>query len=412
MPDQKTEVTACKNVAGEWGTQPMMNDGTVFVHGGSDPDSRTGAILAPIYQSTTFVQESVENYLDKGFSYSREANPTVVALEKRIAAIEGAAHCVCFGSGMAATTTIFSSYLQPGDHCVITNCSYGGTNRAARVHFSKYQIQFSFVDFRNVGNVAEALKSNTKMIFSETPCNPTLNLANVEEISKLAKSKGIVHVCDSTFGPPPMMKALSMGPDMLIISTTKFYDGHNLTVGGAVVTNDEDVLTKVKFHRNVLGNIMAPQTAFYTQVTSKTLHVRVERQSRSALMIAEFLESHDKVKKVYYPGLKSFAQAELATKQHPNGMHGGMLAFEVVDSPGGDNYGRKLMNSITRPWSLCENLGSAESIITCPSVFTHANMLKEDRMKVGITDGFVRLSVGLEEPSDLIAALKLALNSL
>uniref|UniRef100_A0A0G4GE71 plant cystathionine gamma-synthase n=1 Tax=Chromera velia CCMP2878 TaxID=1169474 RepID=A0A0G4GE71_9ALVE len=394
-------------VAGDWFPGEMGFE-TKAVHAAVDPDPLTGAILPPIYQNTTFVQTSVADYLAKGFSYSRTANPTVRVLEKKIAELEGGFDCACFSTGMAATCTVFSGFLSPGDHCVITNCSYGGTNRAARVHYSKYNIDFEFVDFRNLKEIEAAIKpGKTKMLFSETPCNPTLFLADVAAISALAKKHGLIHVCDSTFATPLMTKPLELGADMVIQSTTKFYDGHNLTVGGAVISATTQLDETIKFHRNVLGNIMAPQNAFYTLATVKTLPLRVKQQSETALKVAEMLEKHPKVDKVAYPGLASFPQRELALKQHLKGVHGGMLWFEVK---GGTAAGRKLMDTIPRPWSLCENLGATESIITCPAVFTHANMTSEDRLKVGITDGFIRVSVGVESAEDLIASLKYALD--
>lgn len=219
----------------------------------------------------------------------------------------------------------------------------------------------------------------------------------------------ILHVCDSTFATPFVTKPLTLGADIVIQSTTKYYDGHNVTFGGCVIVQNPEHYPIVSLQRNILGNIMSPNTAFFTLQTIKTLPIRIARQSQTAQQIAEFLESHPKVASVTYPGLKSYPQRELAMCQHLNGLHGGMICFEVE---GGTNAGRQLMDTIKRPWSLCENLGACESIITCPAVFTHANMLEEDRHKVGITDGLVRVSVGLEAPDDLINALKQALDDL
>jgi len=382
---------------------------TAAVHAGCSPDPVTGAILCPIYQSTTFVQESVEAYLSKGYSYSRSGNPTVRSLEKKIAKLEGGYDCCCFSTGMAATCTVFSAFLKPGDHCILISCSYGGTNRAARVHFSKYQIHFDYIDFRDITNVKNAIKSNTKLIFSESPTNPTLYLADVEQVSKLAREKGILHACDSTFATPFMMRPIDLGADMVVISTTKFYDGHNQTVGGAVVTCNKELDETIRFHQNVLGNIMSPQNAFYTLQSTKTLSLRFRRQCESAMTIALFLSKHKKVSNVIYPGLENFPQKKLADKLHKDGLQGTMIGMEVV---GGIPAGKKLMNTIETPWSLCENLGACESIITYPAVFTHANMLPEDRYKVGITDSFIRISVGVEDVDDLIRSLAKALDGL
>ena len=256
-------------------------------------------------------------------------------------------------------------------------------------------------------NIEAAIQPNTKLVFSESPCNPTVTICDIAAISALCRSKGIVHRCDATFGTPLMCKPLDLGADLVLHSMTKFYDGHNMTVGGCVAAKTKEHHEMMKFHQNMHGNIMAPHTAFYILQTMKTMELRVTRQSENAMAVATFLELIQRLEKVSYPGLASYAQKELADRQH--NLHGGMLWFEVY---GGSEAGRKLMDSTQRPWSLCENLGAVESIITCPSVMTHANMLKEDRLKVGITDGFVRISCGIEDSKDLIAALKKSLDAL
>lgn len=380
------------------------------MHGTVVPDEKTGAILTPIYQSTTFVQPSIEEYLSKGFSYSRTANPTTQALEEKIALVERGAGAVCFSTGMAATFTVLSTFLQRGDHCVITDTSYGGTNRVTRMQFAKhYGIDFSYVDMRDLAQVEAALKPNTKLVFSESPANPTLTLVDIELLSDLCTQRGILHCCDSTFATPVIMRPIELGCDLVVQSLTKYYDGHNMTVGGAVVCKTQALLDQVKFSLNMHGNSLHCNTAFLVLQTMKTMELRVTRQCATAQLVAEMLQKHPKVQQVAYPGLDSFPQRALAKKQHRNGLHGGMLWFEVE---GGTEAGRKLMNSVQRPWSLCENLGACESIITCPSVMTHANMLQADRLKVGITDGFVRVSCGIEDPKDLIEALQQALDRL
>lgn len=394
--------------SGEWGEGELGYD-TQLVHAGVNPDPTSGAIITPITQATTFVQGSIETYLATGFSYSRTCNPTVKAYEQKIATLEGAAGACCFSTGMAATVSVMSAFLKAGDHCVLTSTSYGGTNRVARVQFQDFGIQFSFVDMTDPKNVEEACKENTKLIFSETPANPTMTLVDVDAISAIAKAKGILHVCDTTFATPVILKGLDHGCDLVIQSTTKYYDGHNITVGGAVASATKELDDRIHFVQNMHGNIMSPQVAFYQLQTCKTMGIRIRQQSASAQKIAEFLEAHPMVEAVRYPGLASFGQKALADKLHRNGLHGGMMNFEVK---GGTESGRKMMNSINRPWSLCENLGATESIITCPSVMTHANMLKEDRLKVGITDGLVRVSVGIEDVDDLITSLKKSLDAL
>jgi len=382
---------------------------TKFVHAGVSPEPVTGAILTPIYQSTTYVQDSVAEYLAKGYSYARTNNPTVTTLEKKIAELESGYGASCFGTGMAATISAISGTMKAGDHCVITNCSYGGTNRACRTMFSDMGMSFSFVDFTDLATIEAAIQPNTKVIFSETPANPTLTLTDLTAVSALAKSKGLIHICDSTFATPVIQRPIELGVDLVIQSTTKYYDGHNITVGGAVIAATAEFHERIKHMQNVHGNIMSPQNAFYTLQTTKTLALRVAKQCENAQKVAEFLESHPKVDVVRYPGLESFPQRELALRQHKNNLHGGMLWFEVK---GGTEAGRALMDSIQRPWSLCENLGALESICTCPAVMTHANMLAEDRLKVGITDGFVRLSCGIESAGDLIMSLKQSLDAL
>mmetsp|Transcript_22193 Transcript_22193/g.39346 ORF Transcript_22193/g.39346 Transcript_22193/m.39346 type:complete len:406 (-) Transcript_22193:264-1481(-) len=382
---------------------------TDVVHGTICPDPATGAILTPIVQATTFVQPSVEEYLSKGFSYSRTGNPTVRELERKIAYLEKGAGATCFGTGMAATVSVMSGFLKQGDHCVLTNVSYGGTNRVTRKMFAEYGIEFSYVDFTDPAKVKAALKPNTKLVFSETPSNPLCTLTDLEKISAICKEADVLHVCDSTFATPVILRPMEYGCDMVIQSLTKFYDGHNINVGGAVICKTPELDERIKFMLNMHGNTMCPQVAFTILQTLKTMEIRILRQSASAHKIATFLESHPAVDVVRYPGLASFPQRELADKMHRNGVHGSMLWFEVK---GGVDAGRAVMNTVQRPWSLCENLGSCESILTCPAVMTHANVAKEERESVGITDGFIRVSVGLEDPEDLIHALGKALDAL
>jgi len=398
-------VRAAATKSGTWFEGERAFD-TNLVHSGVTPDEKSGAILTPLYLSTTFVQESVEKYLDKGYSYSRTNNPTTTALENKVAELEGGFGASCFGTGMAATTSAICATMKAGDHCVITECSYGGTNRSCREFFTPLGMEFTFVDFTDVENIKKAIKPNTKLIFSETPANPVLTLCDLEEISKLAKEVGAVHVCDATFATPVMLRPLDHGCDMVIQSLTKYYEGHNIMTAGSVISKTKELHEKVKWVQNVHGNIINPFAAFMILQTSKTMGLRVRQQSKTAMALAEFLEKHPKVTKVIYPGLASHPQKALADKYHRDGLHGGMLWFDIV---GGSEAGTKLMNAIQRPWSLCENLGATESIITACAVMTHANMLKEDRLKVGISDGFIRVSCGIEDTEDLIKSLDAAL---
>lgn len=394
--------------SGSWQEEAQGFD-TLLVHGGVRPDPVTGAVLTPVYQCTTFVQESIDRYQAKGYSYTRSANPTVTALEKRLCAIENGDYATLYNTGMSAMTTAVFSLMEAGDHAIITDCSYGGTNRACRVFFTRFGMTFSFVDMRDIKNVEAAITPNTKMVLSETPANPTLTLTDLTALSNLCKAKGLLHVCDNTFATAFIMRPLDFGADVTFISTTKFVDGHNMTVGGALVTKRKDLDEKMRLTQNILGNAMSPFVAYMQLQTVKTMSLRVARQSENAQRVAEFLETHPAVDKVVYPGLESFPQKALADRQHANNLHGGMLWFEIK---GGAAAGRRLMDTVQRPWSLCENLGATESIITCPSVMTHANMTKEDRLKVGITDGLIRVSCGIEDATDLISALRAALDAL
>nr|AGT02418.1 cystathionine gammasynthase [Strigomonas culicis] len=394
--------------SGAWLPEAQGFD-TLQVHGGVRPDPVTGAILTPLYQSTTFVQESIDKYQQRGYSYTRSANPTVKVLEERLCALENGAYATAYSTGMAATTTAISAYMSQGDHAIVTDCSYGGTNRACRLFFTRMGMEFTFVDMRDVKNVEAAIKPNTKLVISESPANPTLTLIDIQALSTLCRAKNIIHMCDNTFATALIMRPLDHDCDVTLISTTKYVDGHDMTVGGALVTKSKELDDKVRYVQNILGNAMSPYVAYLQLQTSKTMSLRVTKQSESAQKIAEFLEKHSAVETVHYPGLASFPQKALADRQHRNHLHGGMLWFEVK---GGTAAGRKLMDTVPRPWSLCENLGACESIITCPSVMTHANMTTEDRLKVGITDGFVRVSVGVEDAEDLIRALKVALDAL
>ncbi|CCW62159.1 unnamed protein product [Phytomonas sp. EM1] len=408
MPANQHLISVAPEGSGSWLPQEQGFD-TLLVHAGTQPDPVTGAILTPIYQTTTFVQESIEKYCTRGYSYTRTSNPTLKVLEERLCALENANFCTLYATGMAATTTAISSFMNSGDHCIVTNCSYGGTNRCCRLFFTRLGMEFTFVDMRDVKNVEAAIRPNTKLVISETPANPTLTLIDIAELSKLCKARNLIHMCDSTFATPLIMRPLDLGADVVFMSTTKFVDGHDMTLGGALLTRQKELDDKMRLSQNILGNAMSPNVAFLQLQTLKTLALRVTRQSENAQRVAEFLCTHPAVERVMYPGLPNFPQRELAMRQHLGGLHGGMLWFEVK---GGSEAGRRLMNTVPRPWSLCENLGATESIITCPSVMTHANMTSEDRLKVGITDGFVRVSCGIEDVNDLISALKSALDAL
>ena len=376
------------------------------VHAGVSPDPVTGAILTPIYQSTTYVQESVDRYMEKGYSYSRSGNPTVVALENRITALEGGFGSACFATGMAATSCTLMGLLNAGDHVILSDVVYGGTHRVTTKVLNRFNLQASFVDTSEPNNIKEAIRNNTRMIFTETPANPTLKLTDIAAVSEIAKANGIPHVVDNTFLTPYYQRPLELGADITLHSTTKFMEGHNISVGGSITAESEAHLEDIKFVRNCLGSNMSPMVAFYTLQGCKTMSTRLEAQSINALKIAEFLETHPMVERVAYPGLDSFPQKELADRQASG--HGSMLWFEVK---GGVESGKKLMDTLEL-WSLAENLGSVESLVTHSVTMTHADMPREERMAAGITDGLVRLSAGLESAEDLIIDLKQALDGL
>ncbi len=373
------------------------------IHAGVTPDPMTGAILTPIYQTTTYVQPSVDEYMSKGYTYSRSGNPTVKALELKLADLEGGVDCACFGTGMSAIVAVMLAFLEAGKHAIVSDVAYGGTYRLCTKILNRFGIEFTFADTANAEDVAAAIRDNTALILTETPANPTMKCSDIAAISAIAKKAGAIHAVDNTFLTPYYQLPFELGADLSIHSTTKYIDGHNATVGGAVISKSDEHAEAVRFIQNATGTIMSPQVAWLTLQGCKTLSVRMDAQSASAMEIAEFLEAHPKVEQVMYPGLASFPQHELATRQASG--YGAMLWFEVK---GGLTAGKKLMDNIEL-WSLAENLGSVESLITHPVTMTHADVEAAERQRVGIIDGLVRASVGLEDCDDLINALEAAL---
>jgi len=378
---------------------------TKQIHAGVEPDPVTGAILTPVYQTTTYVQESVDAYLAKGYSYSRSANPTVTALERKLAVLEEGHACTCYSTGMAAIQAVIQATLSAGDHAVVSDVAYGGTYRLCTKIYARYGVEFTFADTSDAGSVAAAVRPNTRLILTETPANPTLKLTDIAAVSEIARARNIVHAVDNTFLTPYYQRPLALGADIAIHSTTKYFDGHNATVGGAVIARDAVLDESLRFVQNATGVIMSPWVAWLTMQGVKTLSVRMDRQSANALAIAEFLEAHPKVERVAYPGLSSFSQHALASTQASG--FGAMLWFEVQ---GGVAAGKRLMDAV-KLCSLAENLGSVETLITHPVTMTHADVEEAERRRVGITDGLVRLSVGLEDVDDLIADLGVGLDA-
>jgi cystathionine beta-lyase/cystathionine gamma-synthase len=379
---------------------------TKQIHAGVTPDPETGSILTPVYQTTTYVQESVDKYLAKGYSYSRSANPTVRALEEKLAVLEEGVDCTCYSTGMAAIQAVIQACLSAGDHAIVSDVAYGGTYRICTKVYQRFGVDFTFANTADPDAVAAAVQDNTRLVLTETPANPTLKLTDIQAISEIAQAHGVPHAVDNTFLTPFYQRPLELGADIAIHSTTKYFDGHNATVGGAVVTKSRALDESIRFIQNASGVIMSPWVAWLTLQGIKTLSVRLERQSANAQAIAEFLESHPRVAKVSYPGLQSFEQHELAKTQASG--FGAMLWFEVK---GGVAAGKRLMDSVEL-CMLAENLGSVETLITHPVTMTHADVEEAERKRVGITDGLVRLSVGLEDVEDLIGDLSQALDRL
>lgn len=375
---------------------------TRALHAGAVPDPTTGAILTPIYQTTTYRQEAVGQ--DKGYTYSRAGNPTVAALERRLADLEGAEFATCFSSGLAATTALFLALLKAGDRVVISETCYGGTVRLLREVFDSFLIKAEFVDTSDETAFRSALSTPAKLVFIETPANPTLRLTDIRLAVDLSHSAGALLVVDNTLLSPVLQRPLEFGADIALNSTTKFIEGHNATIGGALITNDKDLHARFDLIRKSTGTIQAPFDAWLTLQGVKTLPLRIRQHSENALTVAQFLETHPQVSQIHYPGLASFPQYELAQDQQASG--GALIAFELK---GGTEAGIALMNSV-KLCSLAENLGSAETLITHPASMTHGSVPNEQRKAAGITDGLVRLSVGLEDSADIINDLAQALD--
>jgi cystathionine beta-lyase/cystathionine gamma-synthase len=373
---------------------------TKAIHVGQEPDPTTGAIITPIYQTSTYVQEELGKH--KGYEYARTGNPTRTALEECLASLENGKYGLCFSTGLGATNTVMN-LLSQGDHVVVGEDVYGGTYRIFDKVYRRYGIEFTFVDSTDVKNTEKAIKSNTKMIWLETPTNPLLRLADLEAHVALAKSKKVISVVDNTFASPYFQRPLEMGIDVVVHSTTKYLGGHSDVVGGAIITSRDDLYETLKFHQNAVGATPGPFDCWLVMRGLKTLAVRMKEHQKNAITIADWLEKHDAVEKVYYPGLSSHPQHELAKKQ----MHGfgGMLSVVLK---GGTENAKKLLEG-TKLFALAESLGGVESLIGHPATMTHGSIPKAEREARGITDGLVRLSVGIEDVDDLIADLSHAL---
>lgn len=382
---------------------PHLGFSTRAIHAGQSPDPTTGAIMTPLYLTSTYVQESPG--VHKGWEYSRTHNPTRKAYENCIANLEGGKYGFAFASGCAATTTVLH-LLKSGDHVVAMDDMYGGTFRLFDKVLKHNGVEFSFVDLTNPENFVKSIKPNTKLVWLETPTNPTLKLADIKKIAQFAKERGILTVVDNTFMSPYFQRPLTLGADIVVHSATKYIGGHSDVVGGVAVTSNSEIAERIAFLSNSMGAVQGAFDSYMCLRSLKTLPVRMKAHESNAMKIAEFLESHPKVEKVIYPGLKSHPQHSLA-KEQMLGM-GGMITFYVK---GGMNAARTLLENVNI-FALAESLGGVESLIEHPAIMTHASVPAESRKKLGIDDSLIRLSVGIEDINDLLSDLKNAFDCL
>jgi cystathionine beta-lyase/cystathionine gamma-synthase len=376
-----------------------MGFSTKAIHAGIEPDPSTGSIMTPIHLTSTYVQEELGRH--KGYEYSRVSNPTRTVLEKNIAALENGKEGLAFASGMAAEAAIFQ-LLKSGDHVIASRNVYGGTYRLAKLVLNDYGVDFDFVDTTDVGNIKGAIKPNTRMVFVETPTNPTMEITDLPAVVKLCKSKKLISVVDNTFATPYLQNPLDVGIDIVLHSATKYLNGHSDMLGGLVVLNNRALTDRLRFIQKSVGAIMSPFEAWMCLRGIKTLAVRMARHDSNAMEVAAFLNTQRRVKKVNYPGLLSHPQHQLAQKQMRG--FGGMISFDL----GSLEKAKKLLKSV-RLCSLAESLGGVETLISHPATMTHASVPPDERKRIGVTDGLVRISVGIEDVEDIIADLKQAL---
>ena len=379
-----------------------MKFGTKVIHSGIEPDPSTGAIMTPIFQTSTYVQD--EPGVHKGYEYARTQNPTRTVLENNLAALENGKYGLCFASGLAAMDAILKLLLA-GDHVISTNDLYGGSYRLMTKVFGKYGINFSFIDLSEANNLGKHITPQTKMIWIETPTNPMLTVVDIEAIAKEAKKHQIMVVVDNTFASPYLQNPLDLGADVVIHSATKYLGGHSDVIHGAIILNDDAIYTQLKFLQNAAGAVPGPQDCFLVLRGIKTLHIRVQRACENAEKIAHYLLNHPKVAKVYWPGFDNHPNHLIAKKQMK--MFGAMLSFDLKDNS--TDNAMKVLSS-THLFSLAESLGGVESLIGHPASMTHASIPREERLKVGLTDSLIRLSVGIEDVDDLIEDLQGALD--
>tara|TARA_B110000037_G_scaffold91136_1_gene107724 strand:+ start:8357 stop:9499 length:1143 start_codon:yes stop_codon:yes gene_type:complete len=379
-----------------------MKFNTKVIHAGVHPDVSTGAIMTPIYQTSTYVQDEIG--VHKGFEYSRTGNPTRQALENNLAAIEGGKYGACFGSGLAAIDAVVK-ILNPGDEVISTNDLYGGSYRIFTTIFEKYGIKFHFVNMLDVNNIKEKINNKTKLIWAETPTNPMMNIIDIKEVCDLAHQNNIMVGVDNTFATPYLQNPLELGADVVMHSVTKYLGGHSDVIMGALVTNDDKIAEEIYRIQNSSGAVCGPMDSFLVLRGIKTLHLRMQRHCENGKKIAHFLNDHPLIDTVYWPGLKDHPNHEVAKSQMKD--FGGMISFNLV---GDDLEMAKKVVSKTELFTLAESLGGVESLIGHPSTMTHASIPREERIKSGVVDSLIRLSVGIEDLEDLITDLKNALN--
>lgn len=379
-----------------------MKFGTKAIHAGLEPDSATGAIMTPIYQTSTYVQDGIGNH--KGFEYSRTGNPTRHALESNLAAIENGKYGACFGSGLAAIDCVIKM-LNPGDEVISTNDLYGGSYRIFKTIFEKYGIKFHFVDMLNIENISNVINDKTKLIWVETPTNPMMNIIDIEAVAKIAKSNYALLAVDNTFATPYLQTPLDLGADIVMHSVTKYLGGHSDVVMGALVCNDNKIAEEMYRIQNSSGAVTAPMDSFLVLRGIKTLHVRLQRHCENGEKIAQWLNDHPKVDKVYWPGFETHTNHDVAKRQMRG--FGGMISFTLK---GNQIEEAKQIVKQTHLFSLAESLGGVESLIGHPATMTHASIPKEEREKSGVVDSLIRLSVGIEDADDLIADLDKAMS--
>lgn len=379
-----------------------MRFSTKAIHAGQEPDPATGAVTVPIYQTSTYAQEGLGKH--KGFEYARTQNPTRLALERNLAALEGGTSCFAFASGMAATNAVMTM-LKAGDHVIVSDNTYGGTFRLFDKVLRKFGLEFTYVDAREPNNVEEAARAESRMVFIETPTNPVMSLVDIRAVSEITRRRGMRLVVDNTFMSPYFQRPIELGADIVVHSTTKYLNGHSDSVGGAVILNDEEDILAMAFIQNAAGAILSPMDSWLVMRGTKTLAVRMRQHDENGRIVAQFLAEHPRIQKVYYPGLKSHPQHELAARQMSG--FGGMIAFET----GSLENAQRVLESV-RLCTLGESLGGVETLISHPATMTHASVPEVERNRLGITDGLVRVSVGIEDIEDIVADLDQALNKL